>query len=130
MAATMNTEARRPIARTYEGVQWFKEGSDHYSDTFWRCSVPGTTLSIVRWQDDMTGRPGQTPWISQVEIWTDDGLGGYWHPILTNQQGESVDTPFQLPWDLVSNPTVKHASIDAKVLRAHVAAQLQRGVGA
>lgn len=55
MRDTQNTEARRPITRTYEGVQWFKhtdrrlighgEGSD---PAVWVASIPGTPLAVVR----------------------------------------------------------------------------------
>jgi len=121
MAQTMNKEARRTTARTYEGVQWFKDGPH------WRCSVPGTDLSVVRWHD----RPFRPGWFVQVEVWESDELGGYWHPITINTQtGVSEDIPWRLPWDQLHTMSVGHASMHVRALRNQVNMQLKRGVGA
>lgn len=48
MRDTQNTEARRPIARTYEGVQWFKHTCPDHNVPIWVAALPGTPLAIVR----------------------------------------------------------------------------------
>lgn len=53
MRDTQNTEARRPITRTYEGVQWFKHQTGTESvpaqlDEVWLAAIPGTNLALYR----------------------------------------------------------------------------------
>ncbi len=130
MAATMNKEARQTTVRTYEGVQWFKEAGVGDYDAFWRCSVPGTNLSVLRWVDTTTGPKTGNGWFCMVEVWHEGTWSSWWATVMTDRDGRSKDTPFQLPWDMIHSPTVGHASRDVSVLRAHVARQLERGVGA
>lgn len=121
MAQTMNKEARRTTVRTYEGVQWFKDGPH------WRCSVPGTDLSVVRWHD----RPHCTGWFLGVEVWEDNGLGGYWQPVVRDHRtGACEDIPWRLPWSQLHTSSVGAASNHVKVLRNQINMQLERGVGA
>jgi len=59
MRDTQNTEARHPIARTYEGVRWFK----HQTGTpqipamlgeVWLAAIPGTNLAFYRYPTHTT----------------------------------------------------------------------------
>ena len=105
--------------RTYEGVQWFEDGDHHVQH--WRTSIPGTSLSVVRWQD----LPFRQGWFAQVEIWI-DAFGGFWYPISINKKGQSEDTSFILPWDYLHGMSVAQITRDVNVLRGQVAAQVVR----
>lgn len=73
MRDTQNTEARRPISRTYEGVQWFKH------EHGWRAAIPGSPLSVNRFTDMVFTRGH----FLTVEIW-DTTFGGHWTTIGTS----------------------------------------------
>ena len=48
MRDTQNTEARRPITRTFEGVKWTKHTCPDHNVPRWVASIPGTPLAVVR----------------------------------------------------------------------------------
>ena len=69
-----NPEARRPIVRTYEGVQWFKhQGSTEaipaHVGKVWLSPIPGTNAAFYRFGD--RNRVSLVIW--NGDFWTSSG---------------------------------------------------------
>jgi hypothetical protein len=120
MRDTQNTEARRLITRTYEGVQWFKHGHSRDSTAFWFASVPGTKLAVVRRPIHAKyGTPMHevrvASWNSHVEAWElFPSLPGAAH-------FEHIAHGYRIPWSRVVTQTVSAACRHVHVLRNNVA---------
>lgn len=101
MRDTQNTEARRPISRTYEGVQWFKHTCPDHHVPLWVTPISGTPLVIVRRVpcalDDLHScflavhRPhNHSPWVHHRSAWTGE---------LTQLEREAVEgIDSIMPW--------------------------------
>ena len=122
MRDTQNTEARRPITRTYEGVQWFKHGHAGQQDAFWFASVPGTKLAVVRQimskQHAINGTPMQklrvASWNAHAESWdlfpSTPGVAHLHH----------VAHGYRVPWAYRVTGSVREASRIVRNLRIDV----------
>ena len=118
MRDTQNTEARRPIVRTYEGVQWFKHG--HGRDSFWFASVPGTKLAVVR--RPIHAKYGTPMHEVRVASWNSHAEAWELFPSLPGAAHfEHIAHGYRIPWSRVVTQTVSAACRHVHVLRNNVA---------
>jgi len=110
MAEAKSHAARRPISRTYEGVQWFRHADG------WRASIPGTPMSVLRWKSVV--QPDETIYM-RVEVHNGTQfvqVGGYTvrnHPYALLRE--------ELPWTITTAESVRDASDLVKHLRQRIA---------
>jgi len=120
MRDTQNTEARRPITRTYEGVQWFKHGHAGQKDAFWFASVPGTKLAVVR--RVIHAKHGTPMHEVRVASWNAHAESWDLFPSLPGAAHfEHIAHGYRIPWSRVVTQTVSAACRHVHVLRNNVA---------
>jgi hypothetical protein len=120
MRDTQNTEARRPIVRTYEGVQWFKhqtgtESIPAFLKEVWLAAIPGTNMALYRFPVHTIGNLDAHR-VSLV-IWT----GTFW----TSSGTEIVKELTDITTTSREFSTVRQASQWASVVRATIVRQRQ-----
>ena len=93
------------IARTYEGVKWFKMENGHD----WIASIPGSNLSVIR------GPRGKDGLIKAVLHWFD---GEEWRLCLHIDFGPFKWRGVALPWRSVQHSSVRVISQHVQVLRS------------
>lgn len=119
MAEAKTRTARRPITRTYEGVQWFKHGHAGARDAFWFAAVPGTNLAAVR--RVIHAKYGTPMHEVRVASWNDQTEAWEVFPSLPGAAHfQHVAHGYRIPWSRVVTQTVGAASKHVQVLRNNV----------
>ena len=117
MAEAKTRAARRPISRTYEGVQWFKHGAGE--DTLWLASVPGTNLALVRRQIHAKDTPGVP--MHEVRVAAFNHRFKCWDLFMNNAaRFQDVQHGFRVPWTRIVTDTVGRASRHVMILRNNI----------
>ena len=110
MAEARLHAARRPISRTYEGVQWFRHADG------WRASIPGTPMAVHRCK--LMHGTAEAGHFLTVEV--------YDPPHFVQIGAHQVhNQPFallreELPWTVTTADSVRDASDLVKHLRGRI----------
>lgn len=136
MRDTQNTEARRPITRTYEGVQWFKHPTFH-GVPIWVATIPGTPLVVVRRLPcALDPKPSCFIAVARQGL---DGVTRFWHfdgatvantyPLTHAEQKAIWDISECMPfWTVPINLKIRYPRFDDVRHASRVVAELRRAV--